>query len=275
MSFTGMSEGKRMKFSSQVFLVFMVFFLVLPMHSHALDNQKSSPNSMRGNLTGPTLFINKIPVHCVNEIFNVTGTTSLPAGIRLRVMVYRGSFNPGIPPQRNPWYNGLQKEVRVVPGMQQENTWTYVLNTSGSYPDEYLVTVEPYAGENISATAIFRINETCDADGESVTTGDSPGMPRFFYQNGTLLWNNILRSGADTMVVSGSGEKTVTGYVTSDTPSFDQQGTPLVKSAEARGGCIRCPPILNYAFLLLGIVFLFAYAFFYWLLKKYNSTEGQ
>ena len=154
--------------SYQFFLGIMVFLLAFSMHSHALDNQKSFTNSTMGNLTGPVLTINKIPVHCVNETFNVTGTTSLSSGTRLRVSVYRGSYNPGIPPQRDPWYDRLQKEIPVVCGLQQENTWTYSLNTSGSYPDEYSITVEPYEGNDVYATAIFNLDCTC-SPGDSFT----------------------------------------------------------------------------------------------------------
>jgi len=151
-----------MKIYYRIFLVFMVFFLVLPMHLLALDNQDSPVNNTMGNLTGPFLTINKIPVHCVNETFNVTGTTSLSSGTRLRVTVSRGSFNPGFPPQRTPWYDTLKKEIRVVNDSQKGNIWIYTLNTSNSYPDEYIVTVEPYVGNDVNATAIFNLNDTCD-----------------------------------------------------------------------------------------------------------------
>ncbi len=144
------------------------------MHILALDDQNSSMNSTMGNLTRPSLIIDKISVHCVNETFNVTGTTNLPTGTRLRVTVYRGSFNPGIPPQRNPWYDALKKEIRVVNDSQQGNIWIYTLNTSGSYPDEYIVTVEPYIGIDVNATAIFNLNQTCENGSNAVIQKSTP-----------------------------------------------------------------------------------------------------
>lgn len=259
--------GFRMK---SYYLVVLVVLLVLLPPSPAQDLRELTGNTYY-NLTRPVLTIDEIAARCINETFAITGTTNLPAGTRLRVTVYRGSFNPGIAPQRNPWHDALKKEIHVESDPLRGNFWTYILNTTGSYPDEYLVTVEPYAGEDITATAFFRINETCDDDGGSVTAGDSPGVPLLFHRNGTLTGNNIPRPGADTMAVSGSGEKTVAGNGTNDTPSCDQQGTPLWKSAEAGGLCLRCPPALRNAFFILGIVNLLAFAFFYWLLKKYNS----
>jgi len=166
-----------MKICYRVFLVFLVIIFALPLHSYASDNQISSANYSMGNLTGTVLFIDKIPVHCVNETFNISGTTSLPAGTRLRVTVYGGSFNPGIPPQRNPWYHGLQKEIRVVSGPQQENTWVYSLNTAGSYPDEYFVMIEPYVGNDVNATAIFILNETCGADDSAAGPKENTSAP--------------------------------------------------------------------------------------------------
>jgi hypothetical protein len=161
-----------MKFYPPFFLAILVFFLMVPVPSSAIDSRGPLP----GNVTStPVLFIDNIPVHCVNELFTITGSTSLPAGTRLRVSIGRGSDNPGIPPQKNPWYDALQKETRVVPGLQQENTWTYTLNTSGSYADEYLVTVETYIGNEVNATAIFNLDETCNTPGGAAgTPGNTP-----------------------------------------------------------------------------------------------------
>lgn len=76
-----------MKFTYRVFLVFFRVLLFLPMHLPALDHQNSPPNSTTGNLAGPFLTINKIPVHCVHQPFNVTGTTSLPCIVTIRIIM--------------------------------------------------------------------------------------------------------------------------------------------------------------------------------------------
>jgi hypothetical protein len=158
------------------------------MQSLALEKQERSTEHTHGNLTAAELSIDRIPTHCVNDTFNISGTTSLPAGTKLRVTVIRGSYNPGIPPQRNPWYNKLKKEIRVVTDSQRGNVWVYALNTTGSYPDEYLLTIEPYAEENVNATAIFNLQEICNAP-ENVldTSGITPASVNLAQKQATGL----------------------------------------------------------------------------------------
>lgn len=172
-------RGVRMRFFHRTFLFIIVSFLLLPTQSLAWEKQDLSMDSMYGNLTAAELSIDRIQTHCVNDTFNISGTTSLPAGTKLRVTVIRGSFNPGIPPQRNPWYDELKKETRVVPDSQRGNVWVYTLNTTGSYPDEYLLTIEPYAGEKVNATAIFNLQEICNASENAVnlTPKQATGFP--------------------------------------------------------------------------------------------------
>lgn len=170
----------RMRFFYQVFLFVIGFLLLLPMQSLAWEKQDLSTVSTYGNLTDPVLSIDSIHTHCVNDTFNISGTTSLPAGTKLRVMVIRGSYNPGIPPQRNPWYDALKKETRVVTDSQRGNVWVYSLNTTGSYPDEYLLTIESYAGENVNATTIFNLQEICNASENAAdTTKITPASVNF------------------------------------------------------------------------------------------------
>ena len=170
MLYQSSSQGVRMRNFFQVILVIIGFLLVMPVHSLAGEKQDLSRDSPYGNLTDAVLSIDSIHTHCVNDTFNISGTTSLPAGTKLRVTVTRGSYNPGIPPQRNPWYDELKKETRVVADSQRGNVWVYTLNTTGSYPDEYLLTIEPYAGEDVNATAFFNLQEICNASENTADT---------------------------------------------------------------------------------------------------------
>jgi len=163
-------RGVRMRFFYRVFLFIIVFLLLLPMQSLAWEKQDLSRDSTYGDLTDLLLSIDSIHTHCVNDTFDISGTTSLPAGTKLRVTVTRGSYNPGIPPQRNPWYDALKKETRVVADPQRGNVWVYTLNTTGSYPDEYILTIEPYVGNDVNATAIFNLQEICNASENTADT---------------------------------------------------------------------------------------------------------
>jgi hypothetical protein len=182
MFYQSSSQGVRMRNFFQVILVIIGFLLVMPVHSLAWEKQDLSKDSTYGNLADAVLSIDSIHTHCVNDTFNISGTTSLPAGTKLRVMVIRGSYNPGIPPQRNPWYDELKKETRVVADSQRGNVWVYTLNTTGSYPDEYLLIIEPYAGGDVNATAFFNLQEICTASENTAGTTKITPAPVNFTQ---------------------------------------------------------------------------------------------
>jgi hypothetical protein len=150
-----------MKKSCGTILILLGIFVFFPVCSSSLNNPDPV---LAGNQTAVGITIEPIPVHCVNDSFNLTGTTGLPAGTALRVSVYRGSYNPGIQPQKNPWYITIPEETSVIADSSGRNYWIYNLNTTGSYPDEYIVYIEPYAGVNVQAYAIFTLNTTCSPE---------------------------------------------------------------------------------------------------------------
>jgi hypothetical protein len=113
------------------------------------------------------LSIDPVGDHAVGENFFINGTAILPAGIDITIRIYRGSFNPGIPPQADPWYDHIPKTVRVKYNNKTGNIWSYAVNTTGSYPDEYLVFVEYPRDSTINATAIFNLVPRAD----KATTG--------------------------------------------------------------------------------------------------------
>lgn len=113
------------------------------------------------------LSIDPVGDHAVGENFFINGTAILPAGIDITIRIYRGSFNPGIPPQADPWYDHIPKTVRVKYNNKTGNIWSYAVNTTGSYPDEYLVFVEYPRDSTINATAIFNLVPSAD----KATTG--------------------------------------------------------------------------------------------------------
>jgi len=103
------------------------------------------------------LSIDPVGDHTVGENFSINGTAILPAGVDITISIYRGSFNLGIPPQADPWYDHIPTTVRVKYYNKTGNVWSYAVNTTGSYPDEYIVFVQYPLDSTINATAIFRL----------------------------------------------------------------------------------------------------------------------
>jgi hypothetical protein len=117
----------------------------------------SSPGANSASVGNGILFIDPVGDHVVGENFFINGTAILPAGIDLTISIYRGSFNPGIPPQRDPWYDHIPTMVLVKYYNKTGNIWSYAVNTTGSYPDEYLVSVKYPRDSTMNATAIFHL----------------------------------------------------------------------------------------------------------------------
>ena len=153
-----------MRNNYRIFITFLGILILIPALTGVLPDTGGIQSGGTGNASQEIISINPISSHCVNDSFPVSGNTSLPAGTSLRITIRRGSFSPGIPPQQNPWYDMVPRETTVTAGEgQAANEWTYLLNTTGSYPDEYLVYVEPYSSENIRAVLIFELNATCNS----------------------------------------------------------------------------------------------------------------
>jgi hypothetical protein len=154
-------EGKQMKNNYRILITLLGILILIPALTGGLPNTGGIPPGGTGNTSQEIISIDPISSHCVNDSFPLSGNTSLPANTSLRITIRRGSFSPGIPPQQNPWYDTISQGTTVTPGDESGNKWTYTLNTTGSYPDEYLVYVEPYSSENIRAVAIFVLNAPC------------------------------------------------------------------------------------------------------------------
>lgn len=102
--------------------------------------------------------IDPISSRCVNESFNITGTTSLPSGSELQIEIYRGSYNPGINPFENPWYDHIGNKTKVTYDETRGTIWSYTLNTTGSWPDEYLFYVVFIEDETVQNVSIFNLD---------------------------------------------------------------------------------------------------------------------
>lgn len=126
----------------------------------------------------PIITIDPFSDRCVNDTFTIRGRTNLPAGTDLLINVYRGSYNPGIPPQRDPWYDHIPGRTVVI-GNPQGNLWSYSLNTAGSYPDEYLFYVKLSWNETVQVMTIFNLSSSCSSSNSSPSvTTTIPSSPQ-------------------------------------------------------------------------------------------------
>jgi hypothetical protein len=103
------------------------------------------------------LSIDPVGDHVVGDVFLIHGVAILPAGTELPISIYGGSFNPGIPPQSDPWYDHIPTSVRVKYNNKNLNVWSYEVNTTGSYPDEYFISLKYPGDSTINASAIFNL----------------------------------------------------------------------------------------------------------------------
>jgi hypothetical protein len=132
-----------------------------------LIEPEASPLNRATNVSAPgagpapdgdgILSIEPVGDHAVGDLVLIHGTASLPAATELNIRIYRGSYSPGIPPQADPWYDHIPTTVRVNYNNKTVNVWSCEVNTTGSYPDEYLVLVECPRDSTVNATAFFHL----------------------------------------------------------------------------------------------------------------------
>jgi DNA-binding beta-propeller fold protein YncE len=105
-----------------------------------------------------SISIDPIPSHAVNDTFIISGTTRLAAGTVLIVDIVRGSYNPGIRIEGDhPWFGNVSRTVIVESSPLKGNVWYYRMNTTGSYPDEYLIYLSSSGDTASAAYASFTL----------------------------------------------------------------------------------------------------------------------
>lgn len=134
------------------------------------EYDRHTNSSSRGSSTPDRygiLSIDPVGDHVVGDVFLIHGVAILPAGTELPISIYGGSFNPGIPPQADPWYNHIPTTVLVKYNNKTLNVWSYEVNTTGSYPDEYFISLKYPSDSTINASVIFNLTPP-----GSITTGN-------------------------------------------------------------------------------------------------------
>jgi len=147
------------------------------------------------------LSIDPVGDHVVGDVFLIHGVAILPAGTELPITIYGGSFNPGIPPQADPWYNHIPTTVLVKYNNKTMNVWSYEVNTTRSYPDEYFISLTYSRDSTINATAIFNLTPP-----GSIATGNpyviiiNPITPHARHESFTISGTTDLPHGDELLV---------------------------------------------------------------------------
>jgi len=106
-----------------------------------------------GDDTLISIVIDPVEVRVAGEIVNITGSTNLPPGRELSLVIFRGNYDRSISPCEDPWHDPVVRRAVVKAGRSSEkNTWSYLMNTTGLVPDDYLVYVRETKNEGAFLT---------------------------------------------------------------------------------------------------------------------------
>lgn len=94
-----------------------------------------------GNDTLITITIDPVGSWAAGRTFEITGTTNLPPGRELTLVIFAGNYDRPILPCEDPWKNPVPRTAVVQAEDSSINTWSYTLNTTGFESDDYLIYV--------------------------------------------------------------------------------------------------------------------------------------
>ena len=125
--------------------------LMQAINSQNLDDTFATTSFIIGN---PTAFINPIGDHAVGDKFTIHGSTNLAVGNNLMIEIISSSFKPTQKVQGDE-FSGSAGTVKVEPGANGFNRWSFDVDASTFKPDEYSVKV---SGETIDITSTTTFN---------------------------------------------------------------------------------------------------------------------
>jgi PGF-CTERM protein len=109
----------------------------------------------------PEIKIVPVTQKVVGDKFNLQGTTNLAVDDELLVEIYSSSFGP-TPKETSGEFSGVSGTVKVVPGTEGFNTWSFPVDTTTFKPDEYIVQVSAIGletAQDVTATTLFNVVE--------------------------------------------------------------------------------------------------------------------
>jgi hypothetical protein len=125
--------------------------LMRAINSQNLDDTFATTSFIIGN---PKAFINPIGDHTVGDKFTINGSTNLAVGNNLNFEITSSSFSPTQKVQ-SAEFSGSSGTVKVEPGTNGFNRWSFDVDASTFKPDEYIVTV---SGTTIDVTSSTTFN---------------------------------------------------------------------------------------------------------------------
>jgi hypothetical protein len=128
--------------------------LMQAINSQNLDDTFATTSFIIDN---PTAFIKPIGDHAVGDTFTISGSTNLAVGNSLMIEITSSSFNPTKKAQSGE-FSGSAGTVKVEPGTNGLNRWSFDVDASTFKPDEYSVTVTGEAID-VAASTTFNIVE--------------------------------------------------------------------------------------------------------------------
>jgi hypothetical protein len=108
----------------------------------AINNQNidDSFTTVSFFVSRPTARIDPIGEHFIGDKFTITGSTNLAVGDTLMMEIYSSSFKP-TQKARGGEFSGSTGTIKVLPGTNGYNRWSFDIDASTFRPDEYTVKV--------------------------------------------------------------------------------------------------------------------------------------
>jgi len=128
--------------------------LMQAINSQNLDDTFATTSFIIGN---PTAFINPIGDHAVGDKFTIYGSTNLAVGNNLMIEIISSSFKP-TQKMQGADFSGSAGTVKVEPGTNGFNRWSFDVDASTFKPDEYSVKVSGTTTE-VTGSTTFNIIE--------------------------------------------------------------------------------------------------------------------
>ena len=115
----------------------------------------ATPTSAQPML-GPIQYVPGGTYHVGDDIL-LSGSTILSGGNQLLIEVTSMAFGPA-PKENNTPFSGVSAVVTVQEGVPPgNNSWSYILDTTGFVPDEYVVTITALTVQNVRETSTFTL----------------------------------------------------------------------------------------------------------------------
>jgi hypothetical protein len=134
------------------------FALMRAIHNQNIDDSFTTVSFF---VSRPAALIDPIGEHFVGDKFTITGSTNLAAGDTLMIEIYSSSFKPTQKVQGS-GFSGSTGTIKVMPGTNGYNRWSFDIDASTFRPDEYLVKVSGITLE-VTGSTTFTIVERLPA----------------------------------------------------------------------------------------------------------------